>query len=257
MKRLAILILLLVALTSALVVQAQQTFREQDAIDLAAQSEVFAAGLEENPGWTAAAYDTGNAYGIWRVQFWYADGSDLGWADVSPERGRVYSWEVYFGATDAQENAAESVLREVVNTQPEFIDLLEDPSQYEIYIDYDSYNRYWGVYIDVGANSIWTAIQFEGKTPDSLENPLVLGLYFSNVLSYNDWKESNKAIAIATAFQNTDVADALNGIDDWTTSVEQNDEGLWTVYFLNGDSTVAQVQVDMSTEAVVDYSIGE
>jgi hypothetical protein len=257
MKRLAILIMLVVALFATIGAQAQQTFTEQDAIDLAASSEFFAAGLEQNPGWSAAAYDTHNAYGIWRVQFWDSSGEDLGWADVSPERGKAYSWETYFGATDAQENAAEQVLRDFIANNEQFIDLLEDPSQYDMYIDYDSYNHYWGVYIDVGADSIWTPIQFEGKTPDSLENPQVLGLYFSGVLSYAEWQESNKTTAIATAFQNADVADAIADVDDWTTSVERNDDGMWTVYFIDGDTVLVSVQVDVNTDKVIDYTIGE
>ncbi|MEP7291610.1 MAG: hypothetical protein ABI835_07485 [Chloroflexota bacterium] len=256
MKRIVLLVILAIFLTT-LAAHAQEIFREQDAIDLAEQSEIFVAGLEQNPGWSAAAYDTHNAYGIWRVQFWDANGEELAWADVSPERGLVYSWEAYFGATDAQENAAEPVLRDFIANEPQFIDLLEDPSQYDMYVDYDSYNRYWGVYIDVGADSIWTAIQFEGKTPASLDNPQVLGLYFSNVLSYDEWKESNEATAIATAFQNADVANALNGIDNWTTSVERRDDGLWTVYFIDGESVVAQVQVDIAADQVVDYNVGE
>jgi hypothetical protein len=257
MKRIVIFILLIAALFAAVGTHAQETFTEKDAIELAAGSEIFAAGLEQNPGWSAAAYDTQNAYGIWRVQFWYSNGEDLGWADVSPERGRVYSWEAYFGATDAQENAAEPVLRDFIANNEQFIDLLEDPSQYDMYIDYDGYNHYWGVYIDVGADSIWTPIQFEGKTPDSLENPQMLGLYFSGVLSYAEWQESNKAIAIATAFQNADVADALAEVDEWTTSVEHNDDGMWTVYFLDGDDVLAHVQVDIAADSVIDYTIGE
>lgn len=257
MKRIAIFALLIVALFTSVAAQAQQTFTEQDAINLAASSDTFAAGLERTPGWSAAAYDTQNAYGIWRVQFWDSSGEDLGWADVSPERGRVYSWEAYFGATDAQKNAAEPVLRDVINNDPQFIELLEDPSQYDIYIDYDAYNHYWGVYIDVGADSIWTPIQFEGKTPDSLENPQVLGLYFSGVLSYAEWQESNEATAIATAFQNADVADSLADVDDWTTSVEHNDDGTWAVYFMDGDTVLLSVQVDVTTDKVIDYTIGE
>lgn len=257
MKRLAILIMLVTALCTAVLVHAQETFTEQDAIDLAATSELFVAGLEQNPDWSAAAYDTHNAYGIWRVQFWYANGEELGWADVSPERGKVYSWEVYFGATDAQQNAAEPVLRDFIATEPRFVDLLEDPSQYDMYIDYDGYNRYWGVYIDVGADSLWTAIQFAGKAPDALDDPQVLGLYFSGVLSYAEWQESNEATAIATAFQNADVADALASVDKWTTSVELNDDGMWTVYFLDGETVLVTVEVDIAADQVIDFTIGE
>lgn len=256
-KFLVALLLTVLLLLASVALQAQEGYTEADAIALAAEYPFFAVGLEQNPGWSAAAYDTGNRYGIWRVQFWSASGVELAWADVSPQRGKVYSWEGYFGATDAQRNAAEPVLRDLVSTDPRLIDLLEDPSQYDIYIDYDAWNRWWGVYIDVGADSIWTAYQFEGKTPEALENPQSLGIWFSNVLTYAEWQESNKATAIATAFQNPEIADATTGIDHWTTWVEPADEqGIWTVYFMDGETVLAQVQVDVPAGTVVDYTIG-
>ena len=162
---------------------------------------------------------------------------------------------MHFGASDAQRRAAEPVLRKFVANHPDVLELLEDPAQYAMYIDYDGWNRWWGVYVDVGLDSLWLPVQFAGKLPDSLDDPQLLGLYFANVLSYDEWQQSQKAIAIATAFQNAEIAEAVSQVDSWTTSVEHDDENLWTVNFMNGDDLLAQVQVDLATNEVVDYSV--
>ncbi|MBI5961137.1 MAG: hypothetical protein HY866_20540, partial [Chloroflexi bacterium] len=93
---LAVLVVLSLGLTSALSLShAQPGYTPQEAIDLAAAHAAFVDGLAARPGWTAAAYDSKNSYGIWHVQFWDTDGEDLGWADLSLERSKVYSWDVY------------------------------------------------------------------------------------------------------------------------------------------------------------------
>ena len=74
----------------------------QDAINLAAAHSSFANGLADRPGWTAVAYDTKNLYGIWRVQFYDAEGNDLGWSDISLEKQKVYAWETNFDITESE-----------------------------------------------------------------------------------------------------------------------------------------------------------
>lgn len=254
-QRLLAALTLSLILVSAVGVQAQSGYTARDAINVAAQSAIFRSGLAQSPGWTAAAYYTKNTYGIWRVQFWNANGEDLGWADVSPARRRVYSWDQHFAATAAQQQAAEPILRAFVAALPDVIDLLGDPTQYAMYVDYDAWNHWWGVTIDSSPDTIWVPVQFAGKTPDSLDDPQEIGLYFDNVLSYEDWQQSQQAIAIATAFQNADIAAAVRRVDSWTTAVEHDDDNLWTVKFMHGETELARVQVDLTANAVVDFSV--
>lgn len=249
-------ILVIVSALVAAAVGAQQSFTEQDAVDLAAGHPAFAEGLDANPGWTAAAYDTENDYGIWHVQFWDGSGEDLGWADVSPARERVYTWETHFGATDTQRSAAETILIDFVAGLPEVNDLIDDPAQYNMYVDYNGWAQAWGVYLDRGEDSLYILVRFAGIVPSSLDNPQLVSISFPEIMSYEDWRESKQALAIATAFQNPDISAALQDVDNWTTSAEKQDENVWMVTFMGNDSTLAQVTVDLTTETIVDYSIG-
>jgi hypothetical protein len=238
------------------VIYAQTGFTEQDAIDSATVHPVFADGLKNHKGWTAAAYDTENAYGIWRVQFWDSEGEELAWADVNPARGKVYIYEAHFNASDVQFAAATKVLREYINSAPEVLELVENPTDYEIYPEYDAWNRWWGVYLDIGSDSLYFVVEFEDKTPGALDNPKMVAVYFPNILSYTDWDNGMKAKAVAEAFTNQEIADLLDG-KSWTTKGEQAGEGLWRVTFWEGETLLMTVTVDVEADTVVEYSIEE
>ncbi len=251
-----IAVLALCLMSATFVAHAQARFTEQDAIDLAVAFPSFHDGLDMYPGWKAAAYDSGNAYGIWRVQFWAADGEDLGWANVSPARKRVYNWESHFGATDAQKAAAEPILKGFVLGLPELSDLVDSPEQYPMYIDYSGWQKAWSVYLDRGDDSVVVMVQFDGKLPTTLDNPHLLDIEFPQVMGYDDWQKSKQALAIAAAFKDADIAKALSGVDGWTTSVDRQDDGLWSVTFLSDDQTLAEVTVDLDKNEVVEHHIG-
>jgi hypothetical protein len=223
----------------------------QDAIALAAAYPAFAKWLSERSGWTADAYYTGNGYGIWRVQFYDAAGEDLGWADVNVEKGRVYSWETHYGALETQRQAAEEVVTDFVVNSPEVLELIEDPGQYPMYVDYDGWSKAWGVYIERGMDSLYVVVQFEGLTPTSLSNPHLVSVYFPNVLPYEDWYSASQERVIALAFEQPAIAGPLRNYDGWDATAELLDEGAtWEVIFSLGDQELARAVVDTSTESV-------
>jgi hypothetical protein len=236
---------------------AQDSFTSQDVIAIVAAHPAFATGLDNSGDWSARAYNTRNRYGIWRVEFKNAAGDDLGWATVDPAKERLYSYEAYFGATDAQRLAAEPILREFISTQPELLALLEDPSIYDMYVDYDGYNDWWGVYIDIGADSLYVVIRFADHNPDSLENPQLVTIYFENVLSYDEWYTASSQAAIAIAFQQSEIAAALRGSDDWTTTTSTEDSRTWQVVFLLNDTPAAEAIVNLEDKTVVEFSLAD
>ncbi|MBC8170929.1 MAG: hypothetical protein H7X77_04640 [Anaerolineae bacterium] len=222
------------------------------AIVLASEHEAFAAGLEAHPGWTADAYDTQNSYGIWRVQFWNAEGEELGWADVNPAKSRVYSWESYVGVTDAQRAEAEPFLREFLSTAPEILELMENPTQYDMYVDFDSSSGYWGTYIANGEDSLYVVVDFEDDT--AFTSPRVVRFYFE-VMDYGEWFAANEELAAAKAFEQPEIADALRGIEDWQATAERAGN-MWTVSFKSGEQVLAQATVDLDQNLIVDYTVG-
>jgi hypothetical protein len=250
MKRLLILVVLLLAAGAA---QAQDV-TEADAIAVAVAHPAFAGWLDYYPDWHAAAYDTENTYGIWRVQFWGADNADLGWADVNPAREQVYTWETYFSLNDEVQAAAEPVIREFIVAHPRVLELIESPEQYDIYLEYDGTSGFWGVYLDRGMDSLYLLIDFEDDL--ALTEPRLVRLFFANVVSYKEWAEGNQAKAAATAFAHPDIAAVVRDVEGWTTTAWRVEGTLWAVTFLDGDQPLAEATVDVEANRVIDYHIG-
>lgn len=242
---------------------AQDGYTAQDAINLATSHPVF-AGLATQEGWSAAAYDTGNAYGIWRVQFWDANGEDLGWADVSIERSKVYSWESHIGLSDDQYGPAEQVIRgvllndadvmELVNARlAEVMDVTFD--DISIYVDYDVWNQHWTAYLDMWPNSLYITLRSQTDDPMSLDSLRVEQIYFDGVMSYQEWHDAQKAQATTVAFGQAEIAAALRDFTGWTADGELDEDGVWHLTFSLDDQQLASASVVVETAQVLEFSV--
>jgi hypothetical protein len=227
---------------------AQQNFTSDDVIAFVAASPEFSAGLAGSPDWTATAFATGNAYGIWRVTFWDNEGEEIATADVNPEHGRIYSYDTYFVPTFELRAEAEAFLRDYVPAQPEVTELLPEAAEHEMYIDYDRWGRFWYIYIDVGEDSLYALVQFDDGSATSLDNPRLLQVGFPNVMSYDDWHSANSASAASIAFTQPEIAAHLRDRAGWTSAAgiaEDSDGDVWWVGFYLGDALVAEATVNV------------
>ncbi len=229
---------------------AQDDWTEDDVIAMVVEQYPFNTGLQSVDGWSAAAYNTGSRYGIWRVQFWNGNGEEIGWADINPDRRKIYAWDAYFGATETQKQDAYPILREVINNDPTVLELLESPELYDIYVDFQ-WDGTWGVYLANGLDSLWIVVETDNGQPDSLVNPRVKQIYFSELMSYSEWYEAAKAQAITLAYQQEDVAAAVRGVSDWRADAEKIATDTWRVTFLQADTVLAQVTVNLDDASVL------
>lgn len=251
------LLVVTIAAGTAFGTAASPQYSEQDAIAIAAQHPAF-ADLTGRDGWFAAAYDTHNRYGVWRVQFWNETGDDAGWADVSIERSRVYSWDAYFDSTPAQDTEAQVVIEQFVRSHPDIIELMPDIVDAEtryLYIDYDGWADYWGVWVDAGEDSLWLTVKFEGGQPNALKNPTLEDIYFPNIVPYAEWVEASQAEAVSLAFQLPEIAAALRGHENWQTSAEAVDADTWSVIFQAGEQTLAEALVNVQAQNVIEFTV--
>lgn len=237
---------------------AQREANAENAIAAAAEHPAFADALARRPGWTASAFDAQNTYGVWRVQFWDASGEDMGYADVAPTTEQVYYTEPHYGATTEQVQAAQVALRDFLSNHPEVQALVDDPAQYEVYVEYDGRNRWWGAYMDIGADSLYFVVRFEGGGPEALSHPTLSNIYFANVPSYDEWYSATSAAAIAVAFNQPEIAAAVRGRSDWNAVAEPvagYDGDVWNVYFRVGEETVAQATVKPHSDLIIDFFV--
>lgn len=236
--------------------EAQTNFTDEEVINMVASAPQFATALENveayTGGWEAVTFNTKNAYGIWRVYFSSANGDDVGWADINPQNGKIYSWDVYIGATDEQKEVAMPILKDYLSNNPDILELLDNPAQYEMYVDYDGWNDYWGVYIGAAEYALWVTVQFdEGYSPYNLENPQLTGVYFPDLPDYDQWLQDTQAKAVNIAFANADIGAALRG-NTWTTQSERVEGDIWSIAFFVDENLVVTATVDLISETVIE-----
>lgn len=235
---------------------AQTNFTDEEVIAMVAQSPQFADVLAEVEsyvgGWTAVTFNTKNAYGIWRVYFVTINGDEIGFADMNPELGRIYSWDIYIGATDAQKETAMPILKDYLSNHPDILELLENPAQYDFYVDYEGWANRWGVYISAGEYALWVTVQFEdGYSPTDLNNPHLTGIYFPDLPDYDQWLQDTQSQAVNIAFASSEVGSALRG-RTWTTVTERVEGDIWRVAFLVDEAVVITAMVDIQTGEILE-----
>jgi len=234
-----------------------QEYSEQDAINLALSVPEFAAALEGREDWYARAYDTGNRFGIWRVQFYDAEGGDMGFADVNPEEQAVYVYECYYGAQDRHREAAQPVLEAYLRPHPEILRWLEDAEnaqQHPIYVDYDPYNDWWGVYIAAGPESLYAVVRFAERGVHVLDEPHLVRIYFAEIKSFDEWFSATSQEAVVVAFADHRVGDALHRRAGWTTESQYVSGSLWKIAFYSGEEWLGEATVDMASRTVLEFT---
>ncbi len=250
-------IVLTILILTVTVASAQETATADQVIAIVATSYPYSVALEAHPEWRIEAFNTRNRYGIWRVQFWDASGEEIGYADVSPERGAVMYYEGLFYATEAERQAGYDAVHAFLSTNPE-LEALDVPlEELDTWIDYDPWNRAWNAWIEDGYDSLYAVVRFGDGMPWTLNDPELVNIAFPNVLSYDEWYEENENQAILLAFQQNEIAAALRDQSGWVAlavPAEGELQSVWNVEFLSGDQVVATAVVDLANQQVIEAS---
>lgn len=247
-KTIAGFLIVLVLMLGVLPASAQD-FNELIAVEIAANSYPFALGLENYPGYTAAAYDPGTRYQQWRVTFWDADGEALGWANVSESTREVTFYDAHFYPSSAQEQDAYEVVPAFLNTTPEIQSTIGSVDDYDYWIGYDAWLFAWTIWINDGIDSLYGIIKFgENGMPWEFDDPQLIALVPGSVMEYEEWYESNENQAIALAYQLPEISSVLRGVNDWFGRAwpePGTSNQFWRVEFATEDSLLATAIVDI------------
>ncbi len=246
------LILIIVSFFLFTIVAAQNL--NQKAITLASEHPALSLILSSNKGWTAKAYDTRNAYGVWRVQFWNAEGEVIASMDLNPNNAKIYNWNYLKGVNELEKQQAEAAILAYLATNTEITDLLGDIDLYDMRIAYRNHNI-WSARINRGVDSVEIFLESANVRMRSMDNLRLIGFNFPGIVSFEEWQSANEANIIATAFGEAEIAAKLRGIENWTTEVSPKTDEIWTVKFLLGENLIATANVDIYNLTTLDYSI--
>lgn len=242
---------LLLALSSAVWAQ------KDAAVALAAAHPALKPLLAAHEGWNADAYRTATPYGVWRVQFYFPGGEELGWADVSPAQERVYAWEASYELGGALQRRAERTLYPFVLRHPGVRALLGTERPLDRWLWYDSWREGWFVHLERGAGSLDVSVR--SRRPGSLRlgDLFVEKIYFPNVLSLADHQAAERSRAVALAFAVPEVAAALRGEPGWASTGTPLAGGRWRVVFARDGAEIARAVVDLAAARTLEVAVAD
>ncbi len=211
--------------------------------------------LALHDGWSADAYDTRNSYGIWRVQFYFPGGEELGWADVNPEMEKVYAWEAFYELTGKLQRQTQRALYRFVRRSPEVRALVGDPAPLEKWFWYDSWREGWFVHLKNGSDAVDVSIRSRVKGSLKLTDLFIEKIYFPNTPKLGEYRAAQRSSAVALAFANSEIAAALREKPGWTSSGTRLDGEVWHVSFARAEREIASAVVDLDAQRVEQVSV--
>ena len=250
MKRIATLIFLL--LFAAYPLAAQDDNPNVDlAIELVSKTDEFASWLEQYPGWFGGASDD-DGDGIWYVEFYAEEWEEwLGYANLELATGRIVESFIPLPLPQEEFQRGQDRLLPLVLGDPEIAAMLTDPILWEMWVEFNRWERVWQVYFYRGTQAILiTATLNEEEdyfTIDQISDP--------NALEDEELREALRDEAISLAYSGEGAGEALDGYDDWSTYTENLRSAVWSVSFVahNGDElyfALVNVEDDTVLETV-------
>ncbi len=232
---------------------AEESYEERQArlIALVAEIEDFADWLANYEGWQgkASPQDGDDQDGLWYVEFKDADDEEwLGYANVDIE-GNIEDSFIPRPLPEDELAEGKVRVRELVLADPEVAARLTDPLLWEVEADYDRYEVNWVVNFYRGLEHLRVIAQMNE------DEFYVEEVRNQRTFSEEDAVEYAKDEAVRLAYE--EVGDALEGLDDWRTYVEQQGGARWSVAFVAGETERFYALVDVESEQVLESYVSE
>lgn len=249
MRALWIIVLLSIVFTGVLFsVQAQdEEATEDNLVELVALSPEFADWLANYPDWIGQGWQSDGDY--WYIEFYSADWEEwLGYATVNVVTKEFADYLVPSPLPPEEFQEGQARVTELVLHDPEVLARLVEPLLWDVYVDFNRWDRVWEVTYYRGVNAVRVICTYHPEEDyfsiDSIGDP--------NVFDEETAFEDARSEAISLAYTADGVDAALEGYDDWTTYSEHLGDGIWTVEFAAGDQELFFAQVDIENDVVLE-----
>ncbi|NDJ52164.1 MAG: hypothetical protein GYB68_03650 [Chloroflexi bacterium] len=216
---------------------------EEAVIQYVATSSRFASWLEQNPGWRGYVWPTEE--GFIEVEF-ENDEDWLGWALLNNATGAFIEAFVPEPLSEEELEAGRAAITSLVKNDPEITALLEDPAAWYSEINYNPYEGFWEVSFERGLDSLLVIIWQEG---DEYYLEEIIDL---NVIEEEEAERMAVDEAITLAFSVEGIDAALDGHDDWTTYVENQNESVYSVSFVSAGEELFYALVNIADDTVLE-----
>jgi hypothetical protein len=215
--------------------------------NVAAAPEI-APVLANYPTWVADAYPDDEAERIWHVDFYAEpDGEHLGYGHVKLNSGELFDIKMPRDLSPAELQAGIATIDAYLPYDAEVQARLGNPSLWYHDVSYDRWEESWKAYYSRGLDELLITLYIDDNNDvylDSIIDP--------SILNEEEATEERRNRAITLAYSAEGIDEALAGVDNWRTYVEDQGDGQYTVAFSTTEGPLYRVHVNIDQERVIE-----
>jgi hypothetical protein len=237
-----------IAKSEAAAPPAQTESDKELAIAKVAAAPTIAPILANHPGWVAEAYADDESERIWHVDFYTKpDGDYLGYGHIKLKSDELFDIDMPPELTPAELKAGIAKIEAYLPYDAEVTARLGNPKLWYHDLSYDRWEKQWKVYYSRGLEELLIGLSIDENDNVSLEN-----ITDPALLTAEEAAEERRNRAINLAYGASGIDEALTGVDNWHTYVEDHSNDHYTVAFTANGATLYSVLVDLAQDAVVE-----
>jgi hypothetical protein len=214
---------------------------------VAAASEI-APVLANHPSWVADAYPDDEAERIWHVDFYdKPDGEHLGYGHIKLNSDELFDIKMPRDLSPAELQAGIATIDAYLPYDAEVQARLGNPQLWYHDVSYDRWEESWKAYYSRGLEEMVITLYIDDNNDvylDSIIDP--------SVLNEEEATEERRNRAITLAYSAEGIDEALAGVDNWRTYVEDQGDGQYTVAFSTTDRPLYRVHVNIDQARIIE-----
>lgn len=253
LRKLLLLILVGLVWTGGMALTFAQDDERDIAVALAASHPDMVDYLATYDDWYGEAYEDHD--GWWWVDF-YAEASGeedewLGNAYVNIETGEIVDLFAPVPLSEADYDLGYAIVEDTLSDDREVVAFLGDVEDWDIYIDYDRFEQVWYAYISRGLEAysarLYVDFENEGAYLERFED--------ANALNAQERRNHARNRALELVWEAPDIDQAIADVDDWTTYVSRQDNGVYSVMLATTDRELFYALVDVERGMVLESRV--
>lgn len=214
---------------------------------VAAASEI-APVLANHPSWVADAYPDDEAERIWHVDFYdKPDGEHLGYGHIKLNSDELFDIKMPRDLSPAELQTGIATIDAYLPYDAEVQARLGNPALWYHDVSYDRWEESWKAYYSRGLEEMVITLYIDDNNDvylDSIIDP--------SVLNEEEATEERRNRAITLAYSAEGIDEALAGVDNWRTYVEDQGDGQYTVAFSTTDRPLYRVHVNIDQARIIE-----
>jgi hypothetical protein len=218
------------------------------AIAKVAAAPEIAPVLANHPSWVADAYPDDEAERIWHVDFYdKPDGEHLGYGHIKLNSDELFDIKMPRDLSPVELQTGIATINAYLPYDAEVQTRLGNPQLWYHDVSYDRWEESWKAYYSRGLEELLITLYIDDNNDvylDSIIDP--------SVLNEEEATEERRNRAITLAYSAEGIDEALAGVDNWRTYVEDQGDGQYTVAFSTTDRPLYRVHVNIDQDRIIE-----